>query len=120
MCQYRFVAEMIKRIPQDTLLPETEALIIKFPSFTTLKIGRGREIRFFSVLYDIIHEEDGIIMPMDSFKNKLMMISNSLKIDSPLVKVKILTLLPICHASKHLCHLVAAGEIWRKVKETDS
>ena len=43
-----------------------------------------------SLLYDIIHEEDGITMPMDAVKDE--MVQKVWKIDSPLVKVRILTL----------------------------
>ena len=43
-----------------------------------------------SLLYDIIHEEDGITVPMDAVKDE--MVQKVWKIDSPLVKVRILTL----------------------------
>ena len=43
-----------------------------------------------SLLYDIIHEEDGITVPMDAVKDE--MVQKVWKIDSPLVKVRIFTL----------------------------
>ena len=43
-----------------------------------------------SLLYDIIHEEDGITVPMDAVKDE--MVNDFWKIDSPLVKVRILIL----------------------------
>ena len=50
----------------------------------------GKSDSISSVLYDIIYGEDGITMPMDAVKDEL--VENVWKLDSPLVKVRILTL----------------------------
>ena len=50
----------------------------------------GKSDSISSVLYDIIHEEDSITMPMDAVKDEL--VEKVWKLDSPLVKVRILTL----------------------------
>ena len=60
-----------------------------FPSFVTLRV-EGKSDSISSVLYDIIYGEDGITMPMDAVKDEL--VENVWKLDSPLVKVRILTL----------------------------
>ena len=44
-----------------------------------------------SCLYDIINGEDGVTMPMDAVKDE--MVQHSWKIDSPLVKVKLVEIL---------------------------
>ena len=44
-----------------------------------------------SCLYDIINGEDGVTMPMDAVKDE--MVQDSWKIDSPLVKVKLVEIL---------------------------
>ena len=61
------------------------------PTSATLKLEEdGKADSISSVLYDIIYGEDGLTMPMDAVKDEL--VENVWKLDSPLVKVRILTL----------------------------
>ena len=61
------------------------------PASATLRQEEdGKSDSISSVLYDIIYGEDGITMPMDAVKDEL--VENVWKLDSPLVKVRILTL----------------------------
>ena len=61
------------------------------PASATLRLEEdGKSDSISSVLYDIIYGEDGITMPMDAVKDEL--VEKVWKLDSPLVKVRILTL----------------------------